>query len=233
MATVSDLIKGSLRLLGVIAQGETPSSQESADALSALNDMIDGWSNDGLLLFDRTIESLSIGTASVYSIGSGGDFNTTRPIRLISANFKESGQNVEYPLRIFTSQQWMGLIDKTLTSNIPLGIYYNDKNPLGYIYPYPILSAAGTLVLESDKPLSSFSAISDTLTLPPGYNRALRYNLAVELAPEYGMSVSDVVAAIAVNSKADLMRTNTEPVMMTSDVPIESPYFDIYRGPFT
>lgn len=230
MATVSDLIKGSLRLLGVIAQGETPSSQESADGLSALNDMMDSWSNDGFLLFNRVIETLTIGTASSYSIGSSGDFNTARPIQILRANFKQSGLDTEFALRIYNEQEWMAITDKTITSNILDGIYYKASNPLGIVYPYPLLSSAGSLILESLKPLSSFSAISDTLQLPPGYNRALRYNLAVELAPEYGVSVSAEVGSIANESKVELMRTNTSPVYMNSDLPIPISTYDIYRG---
>ena len=116
MATVSDIIKSSLRLLGILAQGETPTAQESADALVSLNDMIDSWSNDGFLVFNRVIESFTMGTASSYTLGSGGDFSTTRPIRLIEASFKQGGSNAEIPIRIFTSQEWLKITDKTVTS---------------------------------------------------------------------------------------------------------------------
>ena len=218
MATVSDIIKSSLRLLGVLAQGETPSSQESADALVSLNDMIDSWSNDGFLVFNRVIESFTMGTASSYTLGSGGDFSTTRPIRLIEASFKQGGSNAEIPIRIFTSQEWLKITDKTVTSSLPKGIYYNDNFPLGVIYPYPILSASGTLILHSDKQIVSFSAISDTVSLPPGYSRALRYNLAVELASEYGKSISQELGVVALESKNLIMQTNVEPVLMTSDI---------------
>lgn len=218
MSTVSDLIKGSLRLLGVIAQGETPTAQESADALSSLNDMLDSWSNDGLLLFDRTIESLSIvaSTAS-YTIGTGGVFNTARPVRIIEAAFKQSGSNEELPLNILTSQEWARAYDKTLTSSLLSCLYYNDTFPLGTIYVWPVPTASGTLVLTSDKPLSNYSAISDSVTLPPGYKKALRYNLALELAPEYGKQVSEIVFQQATESKANIMRTNTETILLKSD----------------
>ena len=43
METAGDIINGSLRLLGVLAEGETPSADTSQDALRAMNQMIDSW----------------------------------------------------------------------------------------------------------------------------------------------------------------------------------------------
>ncbi len=219
MSTVSDLIKGSLRLLGAIAQGETPSSNASADALSALNDMLESWSNDGFLIYHRVIESLTL-TASTasYTIGSSGAFNTTRPVRIANALVKQSGSNDEIPIRIYNEDEWAQISDKTLTSILPQGIYYDPNFALGLIYVWPVPSATASLILYSDKPLSNFSLIADTVSLPPGYKEAMRYNLAVRLAPEYGRPISQDIAMIASESKAAIMRTNNEPVYMQSDV---------------
>lgn len=219
MSTVNDLIKGSLRLLGAIAQGETPSSNASADALSALNDMLESWSNDGFLIYHRVIESLTL-TASTasYTIGSSGAFNTTRPVRIANALVKQSGSNDEIPIRIYNEDEWAQISDKTLTSILPQGIYYDPNFALGLIYVWPVPSATASLILYSDKPLSNFSLIADTVSLPPGYKEAMRYNLAVRLAPEYGRPISQDIAMIASESKAAIMRTNNEPVYMQSDV---------------
>lgn len=219
MSTVSDLIKGSLRLIGAIAQGETPSSNASADALSALNDMLESWSNDGFLIYHQVIESLTL-TASTasYTIGSSGAFNTTRPVRIANALVKQSGSNDEIPIRIYNEDEWAQISDKTLTSILPQGIYYDPNFALGLIYVWPVPSANGTLILCSDKPLTTYSLISEDVTLPPGYKKALRYNLAMELAPEYGKAISQDIATQAVESKALIMRSNTKPVYMRSDV---------------
>lgn len=234
MSTVSDLIKGSLRLLGAIAQGETPSSNASADGLSVLNEMLDSWSNEGLILFDRTIETFSlVASTASYTIGTGATFNTARPIRLIQANAKQSGDNSEFPIRILNSDEYSRIIDKTIQSNLPLSIYYNDTFPTGTIYVWPVPSAAASLILYSDKPLSNFSLIADTVSLPPGYKEAMRYNLAVRLAPEYGRPISQDIAMIASESKAAIMRTNNEPVYMQSDVfglVGDEKQFNIYTG---
>ena len=51
MATAGETINGSLRLLGVLAEGETPSAETSEDALRAMNQMIDSWNTERLAVF--------------------------------------------------------------------------------------------------------------------------------------------------------------------------------------
>ena len=58
--TASDQINRALRLVGVLAEGETPSAETSQDALIALNQMIDSWSTESCLSTTLRIRS-SIG----------------------------------------------------------------------------------------------------------------------------------------------------------------------------
>ncbi len=51
MTTANEQINGALRLLGVLAEGETPSAETSQDALAALNQMIDSWNTERLSVF--------------------------------------------------------------------------------------------------------------------------------------------------------------------------------------
>lgn len=219
MGTARDLIKGSLRLLGVIASGETPTAAEQADALSSLNSMIESWSNDGFLIFEEKREefTLSISTQD-YSIGSGATFDTVRPQTIMNAGAKESATDVEVPIRVFNQDEWARIAVKGARSTLPLGIYYNPTYPNGTISVWPIPTLASKLVLYSLKPLTGFPTIDTTVTLPPGYERMLRYNLAVEIAPEYGRPVSPEIAAIASESMALIKRANTKPVYAISDV---------------
>ena len=51
MTTAGDQINRALRLLGVLAEGETPSAAVSQDGLTALNQMIDSWNTERLSVF--------------------------------------------------------------------------------------------------------------------------------------------------------------------------------------
>lgn len=48
MATALDIVTRALRSLRVIQSGETPDSDDAADALTALNDMLFAWRIDGI-----------------------------------------------------------------------------------------------------------------------------------------------------------------------------------------
>ena len=92
-----------------------------------------------------------------------------------------------------------------------------------YLYPYvvlnfwPVPSVAGNVIVWSWKPLSSIATLTTALSVPPGYLRALRYNLGVELAPEYGRQLDPVVIENAVESKASIKRMNTPITLMGID----------------
>lgn len=206
-----------MRLIGAIATGETPSADELSDGLSTLNDLLDSWSNEGLLIYSVTRETFPLTQGqSRYSIGVGGDFDTSRPQKIQEATILSSGN--ELPLNILNVQEYAAISIKTTTSNIPSDIYLEGTFPLNYLNLYPTPSSADSLVLYSLKPLSKYTLSSDTVSLPPGYARALRYNLALELSPEYGKPLNELIISVAQESKASIQRYNTAPVYMNSDI---------------
>jgi hypothetical protein len=72
------------------------------------------------------------------------------------------------------------------------------------------------------QPLAQFADLTTTVSFPPGYAEALRFNLAVRLAPEYGRPTPPEVAAIARTSKAKIKIPNIEPLRLTIDNTFES-----------
>jgi hypothetical protein len=76
---------------------------------------------------------------------------------------------------------------------------------------------ASTLFLNTDRVLTFPVILTTSLSFPPGYEKALRYTLATNLAPEYGVAVSPAVAAIAASSKADIKRANKKRVLAAYD----------------
>lgn len=218
MSTARDLIKGSLRLIGAIATGETPAAAELADALLVLNEMLSSWSTERLSLFQVTRESFPLvgGTAS-YTIGSGGTFNTERPVFVERVTVEVSGQ--EYPVEMITPIEYAAISSKA-QSGQPRKAYFSGASPLDTVSLYPAPDAANNLILYSVKPFSTFATVNDVVTLPPGYFRAIRYNLAVELGPEYGKMIGAEIASIAEESKSNIKRINTKPLYLDASQPV-------------
>lgn len=217
MPTARGIIESSLRLIGALGTGETPQASDVNDGLETLNDMMDSWSSERLIIPSITRETFSlVASQSAYTMGSGGDFDTSRPIYIETILVQESA-NFEIPVKMLNSKQWSQILDKTVTSTLPTRFYVEPNNPLITINLFPVPSAVKTLVINSQKPLTNFSNLSTSETLPPGYTRALKYNLALELAPEYGVQPLPDVYRIARESKANIERNNITPHYLGMD----------------
>lgn len=71
MATTAlDLITGALRNINALEAGETPNAQDSADALSVLNSLMDSWSIDHLNIF-ASVENILTFSAGQYQYTVG------------------------------------------------------------------------------------------------------------------------------------------------------------------
>ena len=208
--TAGDQINGALRLLGVLAEGETPSAATSQDALTALNQMIDSWNTERLAVFSTQDQVFSWMPGLISrTLGPTGNFVGNRPILLDDATyFRDPASGISYGIKIINQQQYDGIAVKTVTSTYPQVIWLNMTYPdiEMYIYPVP------TKVLEwhfiSVEELTQPALLSTTLAFPPGYLRAFRYNLACEFAPEFGIEPPPTVSRIAMTSKRNLKRIN-------------------------
>jgi hypothetical protein len=83
------------------------------------------------------------------------------------------------------------------------------------LYPYPVQNCQ--LGLSTWAQISKFTSYIQDIDMPDGYESALAYNLAVEMAPEYGRKLDPIIFDKAAETKADLMRTNQQLVFLRSD----------------
>ena len=231
--TAGDQINRALRLLGILAEGETPSAAMSQDALMALNQMIESWDTERLSTF-VTQDQVFLWPAGEISrtLGPSGDFVGLRPILLDDATYFKAPNGVSYGIKMINQQQYDGIAVKTVTSTYPQVLWVN----MGYpdvtltIYPRP------TQVLEwhliSVEELNKPATLATNMYFPPGYLRAFTYNLAMEFAPEFGVEPSPQVQRIAMTSKRDLKRINNPDDVMALPYALVAnrQRFNIYAG---
>jgi hypothetical protein len=230
MTTALDLIKRAMRLNGTYAIGETPSADESADCLTALNGLVESMANEGLLIYAPTLNAitLSSGTAA-YTVGPSGSTVTARPVEVLGSSYIVYG-GISYPLDILTISEYNDIPQKTSNGSVPTHLYVLAGMPDITVTAYPTPGATMTLNLWSNKVLQSFTALTDVVSLPPGYSRMLAYNLAVEIAPEYDAEVKPTVLQTAINSRRALKRTNTKPPVMNLPYGLGRSRSNIYEG---
>lgn len=200
--TPQDLINAALQDAGIVGQGQTPSSEVNNSAFNRLNMMISQWSVKRWLVYQLvTTDLLSTGAVS-YTIGTGGDFNTSRPDKLESAYFRlltqSSTNEVDYPLDIIAAREDYNKISLKNLVSFPSSVYYQPEYPLGRLFFNPIPAASlYRLFVTSKLVLSRFTSLTETINLPPVYEAALHYNLVVRLAASYRKPVNEVAVALA------------------------------------
>jgi len=229
-----DQITGAMRLLGVLAEGETPSSETANDALFALNQMIDSWNTERLSVFSTQDQVFNWPSGErSRTLGPTGDFVGLRPVLLDDATyFRDPQTNVSYGIKFINQQQYDGIAVKTVTSTYPQVIFTNMTYPNidMVIYPVPLRLLEWHFI--SVEKLSEPANLATAILFPPGYLRAFRYNLACELAPEFGVEPSPTVSRIAMYSKRNLKRINNPDDIMALPYSIVGTRqrYNIYAG---
>jgi len=232
--TAADQINGALRLIGMLAEGETPSAATAQDSLAALNQMIDSWNTERLSTFSTQDQTFTWLPNQIHrTLGPTGDFVGNRPILLDdSTYFKDPTNGISFGIKIINQQQYDGIAVKTVTSTYPQVMWINMDYPNIDMYVYPVPTKAlewhFISVTELDKPAS----LSTTLAFPPGYLRAFKYNLACEIANEFGVEPPPNVARIAMTSKRNLKRINNPDDIMSLPYSIVATRqrFNIFAG---
>jgi len=234
--SAGDQINRALRLLGVLAEGETPSAATSQDALMALNQMIESWNTERLAVFS-TQDQVFLWPAGVgnqtRTLGPTGNFVGLRPILIDDATyFRDPGTNVSFGVKLINQQQYNGIAVKTVTSTYPQVMFVNNTFPDMTMTIYPVPTRELEWHFVSVEELSNPATLATELYFPPGYLRAFAYNLAMEIAPEFGVEPSPQVQRIAMTAKRNLKRINHPDDVMSMPYAIVSnrQRFNIYAG---
>lgn len=220
--TAQDLIASSLRLIGVLASGEVPSAAEANDAFNILNQMLDSWNTERLAIF--TVQRQVVVPATLkqaYTVGIGGDFNIPRPPRIDRIgviSLQNSTEPLELPVELLTDVGWEAIPVKNISSSLPLKVWNDLGYPLMTLSFWPIPNVEVNFALYTWTALAQFPDLVTDEEFPPGYLKALRYNLAVDLAPEFGVQqVPPVVMAQAADSKGKIKALNQPLLDMACD----------------
>jgi len=234
MASAGEIINGSLRLIGALAEGEVPSAETSADALMAMNQMLDSWNTERLMIYN-TIDQIFTWPSDeiTQTLGPTGDFVGLRPVALDdSTYYRDASTGVSFGIKFINQQQYDGIAVKTVTSTYPQVMWINMEYPdiAMTIYPKPTRALEWHFV--SVQELTQPATLATELAFPPGYLRAFRYNLAREIAAEFGIEPPRTVSQIANVSKRNLKSQNNPNDIMSIPyaIMVSRQRFNIFAG---
>lgn len=206
----NELIAGALRIVGAIAQGETPTAAQYTESAEALNMLVKAFMADGMPLWAITQYSLSlVAGTNTYTISS------PKLLKVTQAFNHNSSTNIDIPMRVLTRQEYNILGNKTTTGN-PIQLYHspNRTDSTVKVFPTPDSTSAttNTITLVAQKPFEDFDASTDEPDFPQEWFVALKFALAIQLAPEYGMGYQDRVQLLkeAALYKSEALSFGTE-----------------------
>lgn len=227
--TVGEIIRSSLRKIGVLAAGEALPPEEGDDALNVFRQMIDSWALETLLIpVVGVVTHTLVQGQPEYTIGIYPEpkpdplplnhIETARPEKIISAFIRDAA-GTDYPQKAIATKAYTRISRKTNEAR-PSSFYMREGWPLNTILFESVPYASEVLHLEVMQPLSGIlpaANLQEAINLPPGYEKALIFNLCLDLADEWGKEVSRTVAVQAVEQKKWIKRANYRPLVLSMD----------------
>lgn len=241
MPTARDILTRAAKSINYISRNQTLNPTDIADAFATLNEMLASWNREALMLYTTSRQTLSI-TASDgdYTWGSSGDITAIPRADWLSGASYLIGtgtSQLEQPIHVIqTIEEWQCYTLKNQTSTYPDRVWYDPVYPLGLLYFRPIPTGALTAILYAAARLTEISTLDTSISLPDGFLRAIRYNIALELTALFNVTLAptSVVPGLAVESKAWIKSSNMKPRPIVPDFGATGPnsggQFNILAG---
>lgn len=190
--TLANLLDPMLRMAGITARPMmTAPTDAYAELIPMVNRMLSSYSLDGHRIYTADINQFNLTSGKkIYTIGPGGELDCPRPIYIKEANvLLPTTPVVRWRLAILSDDEWAQISIQDLPGAPPVAIYYDggmDANGRGNLYLWFQPPPSYTLELYTWLALkSNFTAVTDAVVLPPGYEEMIVTNGAVRAAALY------------------------------------------------
>lgn len=188
LANRNEIIAAAYRKIGVLSFGQEMDAEQLEEGVFALNLVVQDWENRGVFLWCRQIltETLVAATAT---------YTPTDPaiIAVERAFLRATSDSTDDEIEVLSLDDYMGITNKTDTGR-PRVLHFNLKQSASFtLWPIPDAAAAAdyTLVYLGVSRLKDWDTAGGSGDIPSKYQRALVYDLAVELAPDHAVPSSE------------------------------------------
>lgn len=190
----NNIINAAMRKLAALAKSQTADSVDLDNGAQALNALVAEFQTLGMPLWARSEYNLTlVANTRTYTFGVGQTTNTPFPLKVYSAVLSHTSSGTVsdvFPL----ARTEFNLLNTSTTGRV---VNYTYQPFINYgvlsVWPKPDANTATnyTLKLTYQRPFDGFNASGDTPYFPQEWQNALIYNLAVSLAPEFGIPLED------------------------------------------
>jgi hypothetical protein len=181
-----NIIEGALRKCGVLAKGQTPSSEDYEDCTEALNALIHFFATKGMPLWKRT-------TVQITPVSGTKDYVVNHVWKIVQVVLSDNTSGTQIELLPKSLYDLNRLPDTTSGQPVNFTVLAGLDTATLRVWPTPDASVAANKKLEVvyQKEFGAFSLSTDTPDFPAYWTEALVYGLAVRIAPEYGVPLQD------------------------------------------
>jgi hypothetical protein len=194
----NSIIRDALRKVGALGDYETLDDVRLQVGIDALNPMIKKFQTLGMPLWATTQIEIPLSfwaSASEVNIGPSQAINQLdKPLKVLQALRGDASDETE--LNIYTWTDYNNLSDKTMIG-APVHLFYQPLRTTGRIALWPRPDTywqTKTLYLRYQRPFQDMNSSTDEPDFPVEWHEALIYNLAVRLAPTYGLPPAERAA---------------------------------------
>lgn len=181
--TAQRCIQFAMRNAGFLSEGEEPNSDQLAEYLPRLNDLVNLWQTQGLKLFLwQDVPVPLVQGQAFYTIGPAQNVNMTKPLRGLQAYFLNQN-NIRRPLVTLSWDEYMRL--SQITQEGSINSYFIDKQAtylrLFLWMPPDATDASGTAHLLFQTQATNYVSLTDNSAFPQEWFIALQWGLADEI----------------------------------------------------
>lgn len=198
------IISAAFRKIGALGDYETLDTEKLNVGIAAINPMIKALAAKGMPLWaisEQYINFSEWASSASRTIGPGGDISQNiKPLKILQAirrDNTDANNPVDTQMNIYTYEDYENLSSKNATG-APLHLFYQPQAYVGRIVLWPRPDSTwqtnGQLYIRYHRQFQDFDASGDEPDFPVEWHEALIYQLAVRLAPEYGLSLNDRIA---------------------------------------
>jgi hypothetical protein len=229
VANALQVIESAMGKLGLLGPGESASFEDADTCLRRLNAMVDAWEMEGILGYTTitTTFTLPANTQS-RTIGPTMQINVSRPTHIVDSTFARI-DNQDVLIKVVSQREYNQITLKSTdaTGYWPEVLWYDGGIPTGNVYFWPLCSGDVEIHIVTPE-TGGIATLTTDYGFPVGYQRALEFNLAVEIAPDFNQVPSPSIMGAAANSKRLIRRRNSKVAQL--DLDVYNGTSDIYSG---
>lgn len=224
--TWADLITLAYLDLNVFAGPDAIPANAQQIGFNTLNGLIDWLGTQRLSMYtiQRQVFNL-IANQQSYAMGptsTDPGWNVARPTSIYRAGVvldAYSNPPLEKPVHIITDAQYAATRIKQLPSTFPTEMYDDRAWPNANIWWYPLPQAAMPVTLYVPLALTQITEaqLKEAISLPPGYQDMLEYNLVKRLGPKWSVAPNQYMLMMADSTLLGIKGPNQPELLLRTD----------------